>query len=167
MLKKIDIKDLDFNPFTLIGDEWALLTGGTESSFNTMTVSWGHLGVIWGTPSAVAYVRTNRHTLSYLENNEYYTISFFDKEYKDALSFCGSHSGRDCDKVKETGLTPVVIENAVAFEEAKLVFVCRKQYAAMLDENGFTDKAVKEKCYSETNPLHKQFIGEIVSVYSK
>ena len=87
--KKVDIKELKFNPFSLIGDEWALLTSGPVEKYNTMTVSWGHMGVMWGSPSVCCFVRTNRHTLPFMEENDTFTLCFFDEKYNflDLISF--------------------------------------------------------------------------------
>ena len=126
--KKITTEELTANPFKLIGKDWMLITAGDKEKFNTMTASWGGVGIMWGKPVATAYIRPQRYTFEFIENGDYYTQSFFDEEYRDALKFCGSKSGRDYDKVKETGLTPVVDDEtgAVYFKEAKLVFICKK-----------------------------------------
>ena len=110
-------------------------------------------------------VRSNRKTFELIEKNEFFTISFFSEKYRSALSFCGSHSGRDCDKAKETGLTPCEIDGTTAFEEADMVFVCRKIYTKDMEENDFTDKSLLK--FYESDPFHKAFTGEIVSVYQK
>lgn len=47
MLKKINPKELNANPFTLLDNDWALLMAGDKDSFNSMTVSWGGVGVLW------------------------------------------------------------------------------------------------------------------------
>lgn len=165
-LEKINISELKADPFDLIGKKWALLTSGNVSSYNTMTVSWGHMGVMWGSPSAIAFVRTNRHTFSFMEKNDLFTLSFFDEKYRSVLNFCGSRSGRDCDKAKETGITPIELGGAAAFAEASLVIVCKKQYSALLDPDAFCDREAFEKWYSESNPIHKEYIGKIISVYT-
>ena len=105
------------NPFKLIGKDWALVTSGTKDSFNTMTVSWGGVGVMWGKPVAFTFIRPQRHTFGFIENNNYFTMSFFDEEYRDALNFCGTKSGRDDDKPKETGLTPAFTEDGIPYFE--------------------------------------------------
>ena len=120
---KTDIYDLQFNPYKLIGKDWFLLTSGNKSEYNTMTASWGQTGVLWNMPVFTTVVRSNRKTFELIEKNEFFTISFFSEKYRSALSFCGSHSGRDCDKAKETGLTPCEIDGTTAFEEADMVFV--------------------------------------------
>ena len=51
-MKKIDVKSLQDNVFSLIGDRWMLITAGTAERCNTMTASWGGLGVLWGAPAA-------------------------------------------------------------------------------------------------------------------
>ncbi|MBR3630949.1 MAG: flavin reductase family protein [Oscillospiraceae bacterium] len=156
--------ELSANPFETIGKDWFLLTAGTPEQFNTMTCSWGAMGVIWNDPAVTAYVRTNRHTFGYLEESPLFTISVLPEEYRKVLSYCGSHSGRDVDKVKETGLTPVTLGGAPAFAEARLVFVCEKVYAQMLDENCFVLPETKTAYYSK-DPMHKMYIGRIKAVY--
>lgn len=153
------------NPFNLIGKKWFLITSGDESGYNTMTASWGQMGVLWNKPVITAFVRPNRKTFEFMENNEYFTISFFSEDYRSALSFCGSHSGRDCDKAKETGLTPMFIDGTTAFEEAEMVLVCRKVYTDALEENGFLDKSFLS--FYDKDPYHKAFTGEITAVYIK
>lgn len=165
-MKSIDIKSLEFSPFVKIGDEWALVTAGSSENYNTMTVSWGGLGVLWGVPSATIYIRPQRYTHEFVEKNELFTISFFKSEYKKTLSFCGSHSGRDCDKAKETGLTPIELDGTTSFEEAELILVCRKKYSQDMTANSFLDKSLLEKWYPN-NDLHTVYIGEIIEAYQK
>ena len=71
-----------------------------------MTISWGGLGTIWNKPVATVYVRNTRYTHEFMDNNEYFTVSFYPEECKSVLGVLGSKSGRDMDKMKETGLTP-------------------------------------------------------------
>lgn len=113
--KKMELSDLQCNPFDMIGKSWYLLTSGTPEDYNTMTASWGAMGEIWGAPSFHCVVRTNRYTLQYLDRNELFSACFFDPGYKPALQFCGTHSGRDCDKAKQTGLRPVLLDGTTAF----------------------------------------------------
>lgn len=164
--KKITAEELTANPFKLIGKDWMLITAGDKEKFNTMTASWGGVGIMWGKPVATAYIRPQRYTFEFIENGDYYTQSFFDEEYRDALKFCGSKSGRDYDKVKETGLTPVVDDEtgAVYFKEAKVVFICKKMYAQFLNE----ESALTEDVTKWYNcDYHKMYMSEIVSVLVK
>lgn len=165
--KKIDISELSFNPFEKIGKQWLLLTGGNSENFNTMTASWGQLGVLWNKNVLTCYIRPNRYTYEFVENGEYFTASFLGEEFRNILSYCGSHSGRDCDKVKETGLTPAEVENGMTFEQAEMVFVCRKLYSYdMQKENFIANDGLDEKFYAK-DPYHRAYIAEITAVYVK
>lgn len=104
--KEVSVSDLSFNPFTKIGKEWMLITSGDENKWNTMTASWGFVGVMWNKNVIETVIRPTRYTIEFVEKNDLFTVSFFDEEYRKALQFCGAHSGRDCDKAKETGLNP-------------------------------------------------------------
>lgn len=166
VFREISAKEITENIFKLIGDDWALVTGGTEENFNTMTISWGGAGIMWGKPCAFTFIRPQRYTFEFMENSEYYTMSFFDEKYRDALKFCGSKSGRDYNKAKETGLTPAFTENgAVYFEEAKLVLVCKKMYAQSLNEDSITDGDGVKKWYNDD--YHKMYISEITKTLIK
>ena len=165
--RKIDISEPPLNPFDKIDKQWMLLTGGDKDSFNTMTASWGQLGVLWNKNVLTCYIRPNRYTYDFVEKGECFTASFYGEEYRSALSFCGSHSGRDCDKAKETGLTPAEVDGCMAFEEAELVLVCRKLYSYDLQESGFlTDDGIPGKFFG-TDPYHRAYISEIVGEYVK
>ena len=105
MFKSIDPKQLNENVFSLIGDKWMLITAGTKENCNTMTASWGGLGVFWGAPTATCYIRPQRYTKEFVDREEYFTLAFFGEEYRKALALCGAKSGREVDKVKECGFT--------------------------------------------------------------
>lgn len=166
MWNKIDMKDLQENVVSLIGDRWMLVTAGSPEKCGTMTASWGGIGVLWGNPSATIYIRPQRNTKQFIDRNEYFTLTFFSEEYRKALSFCGSETGWKVDKVKECGFTVLEGEGAAPyFDEAELVLVCRKRYTQVMDENAIADD-VKEKFYQEQD-YHTMYIGEIVEVLKK
>lgn len=164
--KKTDIMSIKFNPFESIGKKWMLITAGDKSGFNTMTASWGQMGVLWNKNIVTCYIRPNRFTYGFVENSDYFTLSFFSEDYRNALRICGSKSGRDCDKISEAGLTPVEIENCMAFDEAETVIVCRKLYRQELSLDCFPDKSAYGNAYDK-DPVHVQYIAEIVGVYTK
>jgi flavin reductase (DIM6/NTAB) family NADH-FMN oxidoreductase RutF len=170
------IRDFRGSPSQRISEEWALLTAGNTAlgagHWNTMTVSWGGLGVLWGRDVAAIYVRPHRHTLEFLNANTLFTISFFDKKHHKTLAFCGEKSGRDYDKAAETGITPVVfdstfaggrIDGAVAFKEAAEVIVCKKIYTHDFDPAKFLDPRIERECYPQKD-YHRMFIGEILTL---
>lgn len=142
MLKEIDIRQVKENMVHLISDDWALVTAGKADNFNMMTVSWGGIGELWGKDMVTLYIRPQRYTYEFLENNNYFTLSFYPDDKKDALKFCGANSGRDVDKVEKTGLTPVFYEKAPYFEKAKLVLVCRKMAKSQFTPDQFLDSAI-------------------------
>lgn len=142
MFKEINIKDVKENAISLIGDEWALITAGDEDAFNTMTVSWGGLGKLWNKDVATIYIRPQRYTYEFLEKNDYFTMSFLTEGKKDALRLCGSKSGRDINKPEAAELTPLFDENAPYFEEAKLVFICRKLAKGRFEPDSFIDPTI-------------------------
>ncbi len=161
---KKNTEDLVFSPVRMIGKEWFLLTSGTPEDFNTMTCSWGGIGIMWNSSVMTVYVRTSRYTFEYMEKNNFFSISVFPEEYRKALAFCGSHSGRDVDKIKETGLTPVTLDGVPAFAEAKRVFVCEKLYAQMLNTDSFVRKDLLQDYYAK-DPMHKMYLGKIIAAY--
>lgn len=143
-----------------------LVTAGNIDSYNTMTASWGGLGVLWGKDIAFCVIRPGRYTYEFMEKADTFTLSFFGNEYKKALSFCGSHSGRDCDKAKETGLTPVESENgSVYFGEARLVLECKKIYFDDINPENFIDPDIDSN-YPKKD-YHRMYVGEIVNVLAK
>ena len=166
MFKEVAIESLAFNPFTKIGVEWMLVTAGDEQSYNTMTASWGGLGVMWGKNIANVYIRPQRYTREFVDGNEYFTLSFYDKEYKKALGICGSKSGRDVDKAAETGLTPYFVEGTTAFAEANMILVCKKQYRQEMGAEFFIEQENDKEFYPEKD-YHIMYMAEVVKVFVK
>lgn len=165
-MKEINIRDIRVSAPELISDGWGLVTSGNREKFNTMTVSWGALGEIWGKDAVFIFIRKRRYTYEFLEKNSLFTLSFYDGKYRDALALCGRKSGRDTDKVSEAGLTPVFTDDTVTFGEAKYTLVCRIMSGTELTPDTFIDKNIMD-CYDENleGDYHKMYIAEIVKVY--
>lgn len=162
-MKNIDPRELTDNFFKTIGKEWMLVTAGTKESFNMMTASWGCVGWLWNKPVAVAFIRPERFTHEFIEKEDRLTLSFLgeSEEMRRVYSLCGSKSGRDCDKLKETGLHPVVTEKGgIAFEESRLTLVCRKLYKDTLKESALIDKSLVE-WYGAKGGYHDVYVMEI------
>ncbi len=162
-MKEISVSELNLNPYTKIAKDWMLITAGDPSAYNTMTASWGHLGSLWNKPTAICYVRPQRYTREFIDREDYYTLCFFPEEYHKALSYLGSHSGRDEDKVAKVGFTPAFGDGHTYFEEAELVLVCRTLYQAPLQKEYFRDKAVMDAMYPDRD-FHDLYIGAIEKV---
>lgn len=164
---KIEAKDLEENAVKLIGDDWMLVSAGTEDKYNTMTASWGGMGYLWNKPVAFIFIRPQRYTYEFIEKSEYFTLTFFEESHRQALQICGSVSGRDVNKVEKTGLHPRFTEMGnPSFEEARIIVECKKIYADMLEKESFLDTEALKKHYPESD-LHKMYIGEIVNVWLK
>ena len=187
---------LSENAFTLIGKDWMLITPGYEEKYITIGTGGqtgvyyvagqsicrfvnrdsktsgircnapASGGVLWNESVAFAFIRPQRYTYEFTENNGLFTLSFFDEEYRSALRFCGANSGRDCDKAEKTGLTPVHEDGLTYFAEAKLVLVCEKLYAQDLTAESFVDKAIIDKNYPN-NDFHRMYVGKIVKCLKK
>lgn len=158
--EEISVKDIKENFIKLIADDYMLITAGNTDSFNTMTASWGGVGEMWGCDVSIIAVRPTRYTFGFLEESDFYTLCFFDKEKgKKVHAVCGSKSGRDVNKVSLAEITPFSIGDSVAFEEARIVMLCRKLYTHLLDPDRFLDPTI-EKWYK--NDYHKIYAGEII-----
>jgi flavin reductase (DIM6/NTAB) family NADH-FMN oxidoreductase RutF len=152
-----------------------LITAGDGADWNTMTASWGGLGVLWGRDVAFMFVRPSRHTFGFVNAASLFTLSFFDGPHRGALEFCGSKSGRDLDKAAGAGLNPVVFDGSLAegriagsigFKEAREIIVCRKLYTHDFDPAAFLDAAIDPDCYPQKD-YHRMFIGEIVTLLNR
>lgn len=164
---KIDLASIQTNFFKAINDDWMLITAGTPQQFNTMTASWGTMGILWNKPVAICFIRPHRYTFQFAESNQYFSLSFFNEEHHQILNFCGSHSGRDIDKIAATGLKPVQLNNGcVSFEQAALIFECFKLYADYFKQENFIVTEIIRKIYP-VKDFHRFFIGEIINCYLK
>ena len=161
MYQAINPKELG-NAVKMIGDDWTLITAQKgDGSVNTMTASWGFMGVLWNKPVCAVFIRPQRHTLGFVEEADRLSLTFFDESYRGALRLCGTKSGRDCDKIAEAGLTVARTKGGVPyFSEANIVLICRKLYADTLKPDGFVDPAIASANYPK-NDYHRVFICEI------
>lgn len=162
-IKEFNIASESINPFSLIGKDWFLLSAGTPENFNTMTASWGGMGVMWGKNVFLTVVRPSRHTFGYIKEQPCFSVCFFSEEHRATLQLCGSASGRDIDKVAKSGLTPIFLDGVPAFAEAKKIFICKKMYENPLNEGGFIAEGIAS--FYEKDPLHVAFAGEILAAY--
>ena len=138
---------LEFNPFTKIGKEWALVTTNADTKDNTMTISWGY-------------------TKEFIDKNEFFSISFLDETYRQALNYCGAHSGRDEDKIANAGLNSNHKMGIPFIDESNLVLLCHKLSATRITEDSFLSPDIKEKWYPDGN-MHTMYIAEIMEVLAR
>lgn len=176
-----DYQDRDFKVFDLFRNQWALVSAGDIHHFGGCTIGWGSMGTLWtkqGSDGAVVtvYLHPARYTLELLKQNDEFTVSFFPEEYRKALGYMGSHSGRDEDKIRNAGLTLVETEDAVLYQEASMTFVCRKLYGHQFERE---DLAPDIQEYYRNSPRsfpvndqgqwepHWMFVGEVKKMIEK
>lgn len=168
-MRRVEVSELKENFFETIGKEWMLITAGRPESFNTMTASWGGIGWLWNRPVAFVFIRPERYTNQFIEQNDSFTLSFlgFDAPERAIYGFCGTKSGRAVDKIKETGLKPVTTESGnITFEQARLTLECRKLYVSDLKAEAFSDRTILEKWYGESQGnLHHVYVAEITAAW--
>jgi len=149
--------------FHIWGTQWLLLTAGDFQSgdYNTMTVGWGSMGVMWNKPFVQVVVRPTRFTFDYMERFGSFTVSAFAESYRPALRILGSRSGRDGDKIAAAGLTAIASHNvdAPGFDEAELIIECEKIYWEDFSPDRFLDASI-EKQYPAKD-YHRAYYGEI------
>lgn len=150
--------------FSQFNKKWALLTAGNGDSFNTMTISWGGMGTIWNKPVVTVYIRSSRYTHEFIDREDYFTVSFFPEEYKKTLGVLGSKSGRDMDKMHDSGLTPRNLDKSVTFEEAETTLVCKKLFKQTLDKDNFVETEASARSFYDGDAEHDMYIGEVVEI---
>lgn len=167
MLTAISVSDLELNPFTTIGKDTMLVTAGTPGHCNTMTAAWGGMGFLWDREVLFAAVRKSRYTHEFLDGASRFSCSFFPAEYRKALTYLGTHSGRKEDKIARSGLTLCTLEDGgLGFREANLVFSCTKLASVDIDPaHAFVLPEIVRDVYQDKD-WHTLFIGAIDTVYA-
>jgi len=165
-LKEIPIQNFNSDSFKLWDKNWLLLTSGDFSTgkFNSMVVAWGGFGIMWNKPMAMVVVRPTRHTFSFINSFDTFSLCVFPEQYRSTMNLLGTKSGRGGDKIKESGLTPVVSSaiSAPIFKEAELALECRKMYWDDLEPQHFLDTKI-ENNYAKKD-YHRMFFGEVLRI---
>jgi flavin reductase (DIM6/NTAB) family NADH-FMN oxidoreductase RutF len=166
LFRETDPTEIQGNPFQMIDKQWFLLTAGNLQNFNTMTASWGTMGILWNKPVVFCFVRPQRYTYKFMESADQFTLCFLGRGNRSILNYCGKFSGRDVDKIKSTGLIPRETPGgSIYFEQAELVFECKKLYFSDLDPTHFLDPSIFGNY--PLNDFHRFYIGEIVKCLQK
>lgn len=155
------------NIIKLLNDA-TLITSGSGENVNVMAASWGGLGVFWEKPVSFCFLGAQRYSVTTMDKGDTYTISFYTEAYKDAIQYCRSTTGRNEDKIKGSGLTPIKTPSgATAFAEAWMIFECKKIIAQPLSQDAIADKTSDAAKKWNGKELHKMYIGEILNVWVK
>lgn len=164
--KEIQPQEFVYSPFKLIGEEWMLITAEKEGKTNTMTASWGGLGVMWGKNVAYIAIRPQRYTKEFIDNSDNFSLTFFDDSFKKALGYLGAKSGRDEDKIGKTGLHIEHIDGVPSFSEAKIAILCKKLYAQKYQPECFIATELNDQCYPDKDH-HTLYIAEVTKILVK
>jgi flavin reductase (DIM6/NTAB) family NADH-FMN oxidoreductase RutF len=160
----IPLTELQLPAFGAWEPGWFLLTAGENrpGGYNSMTVSWGALGVIWHRPLAVVVVRPQRYTRQFIEQYDTFSLSAFDESYRETLNTLGTLSGRDSQKMRDCGLTPIALSTIACpgFAEAKLILECRKMYYDDLEPGHFLADFIAPNYQGD---YHRMYFGEVLA----
>lgn len=162
---KIALDEFAFD-HSIISKRWLLLTAGefAPGKFNSMTISWGSVGEIWNKTFFQVVVRPTRYTKTFMDSGDTFTLCVFPETLRPALSLLGSKSGRDGDKIKESGLTPIpsLLVRAPGYDEAELIVECRKMYWQDIDPSHFLDPGIMGNYPGRD--FHRAYFGEVASL---
>lgn len=154
------------NIIKLLSQYWMLITAGNEANTNMMTASWGGLGYLYNKPITFCFINPARYTYQLMEKEDTYTLSFYTEAHREALKYCGSHSGKNDDKIKATGLTPITTPSgSKAFSEAWIIIECKKILSPPITPEAINDEKLRKEW--DGKPMHKMYIGEIINVWIK
>ena len=160
-MKKLNANEWNENVFEAIGKRWMLITAKDPESgkYNTMTASWGGMGILWNKPVCFLFIRPQRYTFEFTERTSCISLSFFPEEYRADLRTLGTLSGRDGDKLQKTSLSAVDNGDYVSFAEADVVIHATKLYRSDIAPEGFVDLSLLSN-YPQ-NDFHRMYICEI------
>ena len=161
--QEVNIGSYAIKPFEAIGEKWALITAKKDGKVNTMTASWGGIGVLWNKSVMTVYIRPQRYTREFVEGSEYFTFTLFDG-YKKELAVLGTKSGRDGDKIQEVGFHVETVGGQPTFREGKTAIVCKKLYCGRMTPENFVDTDLISVNYPNQD-FHYIYIGEIIGIY--
>lgn len=153
-----------------------LMTTKNDDFVNTMVIGWGHIGIEWGRPIFVAYVRESRYTKTMVENHGEFTINVPVGDVdSNIIKVCGTKSGRDMDKIKELGLHLVESDHVSVpgIKEMPLTLECKVIYKQKQDLSAIPED-ILTRYYPEipgadfdgqARDYHYAYYGEIVGAY--
>lgn len=157
----MQLEDFNVNAFTRFRKDWGLITAGNKEEFNSMTIGWGGFGTMWSVPCVFLFVKPSRYTAEIIKRHEEITVSFYPEQCRPALTVMGTRSGRNCDKVKESGLTPKFMDDGVTYEEAEQTVVAHKIFMQKLDKSLFPEFALAKYIGENETEPHYFVIAQV------
>jgi flavin reductase (DIM6/NTAB) family NADH-FMN oxidoreductase RutF len=154
-------EELDKSIFRIISKDWMLISAEKNGKVNTMTASWGGAGFLWNKNVAFIFVRKSRYTKEFIDSSDTFSLSVLDHGmYAKTLSYLGTVSGRDEDKIAKSGLTVAHDGDTPYFEEAGTVFICKKLCRQPVEPENFIASDIDSSFYADKD-YHDMYIGEI------
>ena len=164
--QKVDFDQFEVNPFDKIGKDWMLVTAGNEEKANTMTASWGGMGVMWGKNVVFVFIRDSRFTKEFIDREGRFSLSFPSEEYRKEMKFLGTVSGRDEDKIKEAGVHVAYHDGVPCIDEGKEILLCRVMSETPITKDEFKDEKIDAAWYADQD-YHKMYIAEITDILAR
>ena len=164
MFKTVDINKIKTNPF-LLKSHWMLVTSEYDSKVNTLTASWGGFGIMWNKEVVFVFIRPERYTKEFIDKSGKFNLSFFDTKYKKDLSYLGTVSGRDEDKIAQSNLNLTTLHDYPVFEEASYAINAKVLFKQDLAETSFLDQTIITQKYP-LKDFHTMYIAEIEDVFA-
>ena len=164
--QNVSIDLMDMNPFTKIGSDWMLVTAGNEEKANTMTASWGALGQMWGKNAAFVVIRESRFTKEFIDREGTFSLSFPKEEYRRLMKFLGTVSGRDEDKMTESGVEIDYCDGVPYVDQAEMVMICKVMSATKINPEDFKDMGIDDAWYKDKD-YHTMYIAEITDILAR
>lgn len=162
-MKEISVFEIEKNAFQLIGKDWTLITAKKGELVNTMTASWGGLGVLWNKNVAFIVIRPQRYTKEFVDSSDTLSLTFFDEKYRKDLTYLGRVSGKDEPKIQKVGFTILEDQGTPYFQEACLTLICKKLYSQLIVKEAFFDQSLNDQVYPKSDH-HTLYVLEITKV---
>lgn len=164
-------QEIEKNILTLVGEDFTVITAGKIPNHNSMTASFGGMGILFGKPTTWCFLRASRYTLEIIKKEKTYTMSYFPDEYKEDVVFFGTKSGRGSDKMKESKLTPIVTPNGgVSYAEADLIIECSLVAVNTVSPDDYLTDEGRDfvvEGFNDAGDYHKLVFGEITRVWRR
>ena len=164
--RRLDPEQLDRSAFRMINRDWLQVVTEANGRANSMTASWGGMGILWNKPVLYLVIRPQRFTRELLDENGHFSVCILDESYRKAGQYLGTASGRDEDKIANAGLI-LGHENGVPYlADAHTVFLCRTLYRQPMGGEFFLEKEDDQKHYPDKD-YHILYVAEIEDLYIK
>lgn len=166
-LREVNTNDFNCNPFNMIGKDWMLITAENNNKVNTMTASWGGMGVLWEYEVVYIFIRNSRYTKEFIDASQNFSLTFYDTDkYRKTMGYLGSVSGKTEDKITKSELTLLEKDGIPYFAEANTVILCEKLSRQKISPEGILNDELLTKYYAD-HDYHDMYIGKILKIMQK